>query len=63
MNPETFGFEPDENGQINFITIQCEYEVHCFAEYMEWFMALVKVADDNRGFMPIVTFPDYKHGE
>lgn len=57
-SPETFGFMPDENGDINFITIQCEFTVHSFPEYMEWFAALVQVAYDNPGFMPIVTFPE-----
>lgn len=61
-SPETFGFEPDENGDIRFITIQTEFDITCFPEYMEWFAALVQVAYDNPGYMPIVTFPDAPQG-
>lgn len=56
--PETFGFEPDEDGLINFITIQSEFDITSFEAYMEWFSALVQVAYDNPGYMPIVTFPN-----
>lgn len=58
--PETFGFEPDEDGLINFITIQTEFDITSFEAYMEWFGALVQVAYDNPGYMPIVTFPNGK---
>lgn len=58
--PETFGFEPDDDGMINFITIQTEFIVHNFEQWTELFSELVKVAYDNPGFMPIITFPDYE---
>lgn len=61
-SPETFGFEPDENGDINFMTVGTEFQVTCFAEYMEWFAALVQLANDNPGIMPIATFPDAPQG-
>lgn len=54
-----FGFDADKDGNVNFITIQTEFNITCFPEYMEWFAALVQVAYDNPGYMPIVTFPDY----
>lgn len=55
----TFGFEPDENGQIEFMTIKTEHIVHDFEQYMELFMELVRIADDygNR-FMPVIIFDD-----
>ena len=55
-NP-TFGFEPDDDGMINFMTVQLECDVSCFAEYMEVFDALVRLSIDNAGIMPIITFP------
>ena len=58
-NP-TFGFEPDEDGMINFMTVQLECEVNNFQDYMEVFKALVQLSLDNAGIMPIVTFPDYE---
>lgn len=57
FNPEGFGFVPDENGDINFVTLETEFVMTNFEEYMEWFAALVQVAYDNPGFMPIATFP------
>lgn len=60
FNPEGFGFVPDANGDIKFLTIQCEYVIQHFQSYMsEWFPALVQVAYDNPGYMPIVTFPEF----
>lgn len=59
FNPQGFGFVPDENGDINFLTIQSEFIATNFHEYGEWFKALVQVAYDNPGYMPIVTFPKY----
>lgn len=60
FNPQGFGFMPDENGDISFVTLQTEYVIQHFQDYMtEWFPALVQVAEDNPGYMPIVTFPDF----
>ena len=59
FNPQGFGFMPDENGDINFLTIQTEFEIKDFHAYGEWFKALVQVAYDNPGYMPIVTFPEF----
>ena len=54
---------PDENGDINFMTIQTEYIIPHFQAYMtEWFPALVQVAYDNPGYMPIATFPEFGKG-
>lgn len=55
-SPETFGFEPDEDGNINFLTIQSDYKPTSFEEYQELFAELVKVAVVNPGYMPIMTF-------
>lgn len=57
-SPELFGFEPDDEGNINFLTIQSDYKPTSFEEYQELFAELVKVAVVNPGFMPIMTFPD-----
>lgn len=60
FNPQGFGFMPDENGDISFITLQTEYAIQHFQDYMDnWFPALVQVAEDNPGYMPIATFPDF----
>ena len=61
-SPETFGFEPDENGDIQFMTVTTDFPITCFAEYMEWFSALVQLAQDNEGIMPIATFPEAPQG-
>ena len=61
-SPETFGFEPDEDGNINFLTIQTDYKPTNFEEYRELFNEMVKVAVTNPGFMPIMTFPDAPQG-
>ena len=58
FNPEGFGFVADENGDISFITLQTEFQITNFEEYQEWFKALVQVAIDNVGYMPIATFPE-----
>lgn len=58
FNPEGFGFMADENGDVSFVTLQTEFQITNFEEYKEWFKALVQVAVDNPGYMPIVTFPD-----
>lgn len=58
FNPQGFGFIPDENGDISFITLQTEFQITNFEEYKEWFGALVQVAVDNPGYMPIATFPE-----
>ncbi len=60
FNPEGFGFMPDKDGNINFMTIQTEFVVTNFEQWNELFAALVQVAYDNPGFMPIITFPDYE---
>lgn len=60
FNPEGFGFMPDKDGNINFMTIQTEFIVTNFEQWTELFSELVKVAYDNPGFMPIITFPDYE---
>lgn len=53
----TFGFEPDENGFVQFMTVETECKVHSFAEYMELFKALVEVAEDyDNRFMPVIVF-------
>lgn len=57
-----FGFEPDAEGFVQFMTIQLQTEVHCFAEYMEVFDAMVELAMQNAGVMPIITFPDAPQG-
>ena len=59
FNPEGFGFVADENGDVKFLTIQTEFEITDFHAYGEWFKALVQVAYDNPGYMPIVTFPEF----
>jgi len=53
---EYFGFEPDDNGDINFMTVSTEHPIHNFEEYMEFFKAFVQLAEDNPGIMPILTF-------
>ena len=58
FNPEGFGFMADENGDVSFVTLQTEFQITNFEEYKEWFKALVQVAVDNPGYMPIATFPD-----
>jgi len=55
---ENFGFKPDENGDINFMTVSTEHPIHNFEEYMEFFEAFVQLAEDNPGIMPILTFND-----
>lgn len=60
FNPEAFGFIPDDEGNINFMTIQTDFIVHNFEQWTELFSELVKVAYQNPGIMPIITFPDYE---
>ena len=60
MRNAMFGFELDDNGDLNFMTVQLESEVNNFKDYMEVFSALVQIAMDNVGYMPIITFPDEK---
>lgn len=59
MEGKLFGFEPDENGNIEFMTVETDVVVHNFVEYMELFKALVQVAEDyDNRFMPIIIFND-----
>ena len=60
MRNHMFGFELDDNDELNFMTVQLEVPVQCFAEYMEVFDALVQLAVQNAGIMPIITFPNEK---
>lgn len=56
-SPETFGYEPDENGDVRFVTIHSCYAIQGFQDYMDnWFPALVEVAEQNVGYMPIARF-------
>lgn len=59
---ELFGFQPDEDGHFNFMTIQLEVEIENFQDYMGVFSALVQMAVDNAGYMPIITF-DQRYGD
>lgn len=57
---ETFGFLPDEDGNISFMTVQTEFIVHNLEEWGELFAKLVELSYQNSGVMPILTFPDYE---
>lgn len=52
-----FGFELDDDDNLSFMTVQLESEVTNFKDYMEVFDALVQIAVQNAGIMPIITFP------
>lgn len=52
INPD-FGFEPNEDGQIEFMTVHSDFEIHNFEEYMLFFKQLVELATLNAGIMPI----------
>lgn len=52
-----FGFGHDEDGCIQFMTVRTEFVPTNFQEYMGWFVALVQIAENNPGYMPIATFP------
>jgi hypothetical protein len=55
----SFGFEPDENGNIEFMTIKTECVIHDFEQYMELFSELVRIANDyDNRFMPVIIFDD-----
>lgn len=61
-SPETFGFEPDENGDIRFETIQTDFQIENFEDYGEFVRAyFLRVAED-RSVMPIITFPEAPQG-
>ena len=55
-----FGFELDDDDNLSFMTVQLESEVTNFKDYMEVFDALVQIAVQNAGIMPIITFPNEK---
>ncbi len=53
---ELFGFEPDENGDINFLTVSTNWLISNYEEYQELFKYLVELGEQNPGVMPILTF-------
>lgn len=57
MRNAMFGFELDDNDDLNFMTVQLEGEINNFQDYMDAFTALVQLSIQNAGVMPIITFP------
>lgn len=57
MRNAMFGFELDDNDDLNFMTVQLEGEINSFEDYIDAFNALVQLALENVGYMPIITFP------
>ena len=55
---EYFGFEPDENGDINFQTISTDWLIRNYEEYQQLFALMVHIAESNPGVMPILVFSD-----
>lgn len=56
-SPENFGYEPDDNGDIQFRTVYSDFIIHNFEEYMHFVHILMtEVAEPN--VMPI-----YRAGE
>lgn len=58
VNPEGFGFEPDENGDTNFLSVYTDFEVNSFDDYKEVFKKLFSIAIENPGIMPILVLND-----
>lgn len=56
---ETFGYEPDENGEIVFETITTDFEIYDFDSYGDFVKAYFHRIAGNNQVMPIVTFPKY----
>lgn len=48
-----FGFEPDDDGFVEFMTVQSDFVVTNFQEYMLFMRKLVEIAEDNPDIMPI----------
>lgn len=48
-----FGFGSDNEGFVNFMTVESDFTIHNFEEYMAFMHQLVRIAEDNPGIMPI----------
>lgn len=51
-----FGFEPNEEGDLEFMTVNTDFEINSFEDYQQVMHYLVQIALDNPGVMPILTF-------
>lgn len=60
MSGEFEGYERDDEGRIEFMTVQCEFEINDFEDYMMMFKALVELSEKHENVMPIVVFGDGK---
>ena len=54
---ENFGYEPDEHGDLEFMTVRAEFIATNFAEYTMLFTKLVELAEPN--VMPVLIFPEF----
>lgn len=55
-SPESFNYEPDENGDIVFRTLYSDFIIHNFEEYMFFVKSIMTQAEV--GVMPV-----YRAGE
>ena len=51
-----FGYDTDDNGDLNFTTVETDFDVQSFEDYQQLMNYLVQIAIDNPGVMPILTF-------
>lgn len=51
--PDDFGYEPDDNGDVHFLTVESDFVIHDFNEYMAFMAKLVQIAEQNEGVMPV----------
>lgn len=54
---EYFGHQPDDNGDINFITVYTDFEVNNYEDYQTLMDYLVQLALQKE-VMPILRFGD-----
>lgn len=60
MSENFAGYEPDDEGYLRFMTVETDFVVTSLEQSVELFYYLAKLAVENPGYMPILTFNTYE---
>lgn len=52
------GFNADDDGYIRFMAVEMDVKIGDFETYMAFFRALVELAEQSEGVMPILVLSD-----